>query len=469
MSSTRLTVTRAVRTTVGLVGVAAAVATIVFAGRLDLPDIGGAPASVTVEPVAADQSRVCTGSLIELGQDAAAATAATSVGSPVVVAGDGVDGAATSSTLAAPDDSAGREGPTVLSAEPSDGDSVLAGAQSQSVELERLSGFSASSCTETAAESWLVGGSTDVGQTTVLTLANPSTVDASVSLEVFGESGAVDASGASGIVVAAGSQRIISLAGIAPNLLIPVVHVTSVGAPVAAALQQSAVRSITPEGVDVVGPSASPADSQIIPGFIVPSSRPVDRADGYDFRVPGVRVLAPGGFDAQVTVVARASDGTLSEPRTVTTAAGTVTDVPLDDLAPGEYTLLVTSDQPVTSAGHSASSRDDKDDFAWFAATTPLAATATVAVPPGAQATMRIANPTDEDRTVSLVSSGAETTVDVPAGGSIQRDVDGDVVYELSGTDGLHAAVTLLGDVGISSYPLTAPSAASDPVVVRMR
>lgn len=465
MSSTRLTVTRTVRTVVGLVGVGAAVATIVFAGRLDLPDIGTAPASTTIQPVAADQSRVCGGTLIELGQDAAAATAATSVGSPAVVAGS----AATSSVLTAPDDSSGREGPTVLSSGPSDGGSTLAGAQSQSVALERLSGFAASACSEPSAESWLVGGSTDVGQTTVLTLANPSSVDASVSLEVFGESGVVDAAGASGIIVAAGSQRIVSLAGVAPNVQVPVVHVTSIGAPVAAALQQSAVRSITPEGVDIVGPSASPSDEQVVPGFIVPSSRPVARADGYDYRVPGVRILAPGSFDGQVTVVARSSDGSSSEPRSVSAPAGTVADVPLDDLAPGVYTLVITSDQPVVVAGHSASTRGDLDDFAWFASATPLADTATVAIAPGGAATLSIMNPGADDRTVTISSSGAEDRLIVPAGGTVLRPVSERGVYDIAGVDGLYSAVTMLGADGIASYPIAPPSAASDPVVVRMR
>jgi hypothetical protein len=454
---------------VGLVGVAAAVATIVVAGRLDLPDIGRAPASVTVEPVAAEQSRVCAGALVEIGQDPAAATAATAVGSPSLTAANGVDGDASSSTLSAPDDSAGRGGPVLLTAEPTTNGSTLAGAQSQRVGLERLSGVAASACTEAAADAWLVGGSTDVGQTTVVTLTNPSTVDASVSLEVFGENGIVDAAGAAGIVVSAGSQRILSLAGIAPNVIVPVVHVTSIGAPVAARLQQSAVRSITPEGLEVIGSSASPAEAQVIPGFVVPSSRPVDRADGYDFRVPGVRILVPGTFDGEVTVVARTSDGSTSEPRTVSASAGSVIDVPLDDLSPGEYDLLIASNEPVVAAAHSASTRDERDDFAWFASALPLDGTTTAAVASGREATISLVNTTDDARTVTVASAGDDAEVEVPAGGSIRHDVSGGRVYEMSGTEGLHAAVTMLSDEGYASYPVSPPSAASDPVVVRTR
>jgi hypothetical protein len=470
MSPTRLTVTRAVRTTVGLVGVAAAVATIMVAGRLDLPAVGRAPASVTVEPVAADQSRVCAGGLVELGQDPAAATAATSVGDPSIVSGGvGGDAEIASSSLAAPDDAAGGRGPTILSAEPGQSDATLAGAQSQRVDRERLSGFAASACSEPAAESWLVGGSTDVGQTTVIALANPATVDATVTLEIYGESGRVDAAGAAGIVVEAGTQRLVSLAGLAPNVVLPVVHVVSVGASVTATLQQSAVRSITPEGVEIVGTSSAPSDEQIVPGFVVPSSRPVERADGYDFRVPGVRVLVPGAYDGEVTVVARSADGTESEPQIVRATAASVIDVPLDGLPAGEYSLVVTSDEPVIAAAHSASSRGEGDDFAWFAATTALDDDATVAVASGPQATIGIANPTGEDRTVALIRGDSEREIVVPAGGSAVTDVEDGRVYRLSGVEGLHAAVTLHGDEGFASAPVSPPSAASDPVVVRTR
>jgi hypothetical protein len=469
MSPTRLTVTRAVRTTVGLVGVAAAVATIMVAGRLDLPAVGRAPASVTVEPVAADQSRVCAGGLVELGQDPAAATAATSVGDPSIVSGGVGDAEITSSSLAAPDDAAGGTGPTILSAAPAQADATLAGAQSQRVDLERLSGFAASSCSEPAAESWLVGGSTDVGQTTVVALANPATVDATVTMEVYGESGHVDAAGAAGIVLEAGTQRLVSLAGLAPNVVLPVIHVVSVGASVTATLQQSAVRSITPEGVEVVGTSSAPSDEQIIPGFVVPSSRPVDRADGYDFRVPGVRVLVPGTYDGDVTVVARSADGTASEPQIVRATAESVIDVPLDGLPAGEYSLVVTSDEPVIAAAHSASSRGEGDDIAWFAATMALDDEATVAVASGPQATIGVTNPTGEDRTVSLIAGGSERELVVPAGGSALADVADGRVYRLSGVEGLHAAVTMLGDEGFASAPVSPPSAASDPVVVRTR
>jgi hypothetical protein len=469
VNTRRQRATRAVRTIVGLVGVGAAVATVLVAGRLDLPDIGSAPSAATIEPVPAAQSRACSGPLMELGQDAAAATAATSVGSPIVVAGEGLDGAVASTPLAAPDDTAGATGPALLSAPATEDESTLAGAQSQAVERDRMRGYAASACAEPVSDAWLVAGSSDVGQSTVVNLVNPSAVEASVTLEVFGETGRVDAPAAAGIVVEPGTQRIVALAGIAPNLQTPVVHMSSIGAAVVATLQQSAVRAITAEGVDVVGSTSSPAAEQTIAGFVVPLTRPVERSEGYDWRVPGVRLLVPGSFDSQVTIVATRTDGTTSAPQTVDATAGAVIDVPVSDLAPGEYSITVTSSEPVVAAAHTASLRSDRSDFAWFVSTVPLDDTATVSVVNGPSPALHLVNASGEERTVVVAWNGGERSVIVPAGGSTVQRIESRRTYVLSDVAGMHAAITYIGDAGIASFAVAPPSAASDPVVVRTR
>lgn len=469
--SRRPTATRVIRTVIGVVGVAAAVATVLVAGRLDVPAIGTDPAGVTVTPVAAAQSRVCAGPLVEVGGDAAAATAVSSVGPPVVAAGDGLDVPADVSAVAAPDDVAGGPGPSVLTAPPADDGTALAGSQAQSVAGERLAGFAASSCVEATPESWLVGGSTDVGQSTVVLLTNPTNVEANVTIEVFGEAGPVDAPGASGIVVAPTSQRIVPLAGIAPNVQIPTVHVSSVGAPIAASLQQSAVRAITPEGLDVIGATTAPGVEHVIPGFTVPASQPADGATGYDYRVPGVRVVAPGTFDSEVTITATPVGGTASEPRVATVPAGSAVEVPLDDLAPGDYSLTVTSDVPVVTAAHAATIADGVTDFAWFAAAEPLDDGATVAVAgdQGAGAVLYLVNTGAEDRPATIVGPGGERGFVVAAGGSPKRIGGIAGISVLSGVEGLSAAVVYPGASEFASFVLAPPGAASDPIVVRTR
>jgi hypothetical protein len=414
---------------------------------------------------------VCAGPLVEIGSDPAAATAASSIGAPSIIGGDGDVVATEVSAVAAPDDAAGGAGPSVISAPPAEDTTALAGSQTQSVTSERLAGFAASACVEATPETWLVGGSTDVGQSTVVLLANASTVEASVTLEVFGESGPIDAPGASGIVVEPGTQRIVALAGIAPNVQLPAVHVTSVGAPIAATLQQSAIRAITPEGVDTVGATTAPATEHVIPGFSVPQSQPAEGVTGYDYRVPGVRVLSPGSFDSEVTITATPVTGAPAEPRIAVVPAGSSVDVPLGDLAPGSYSLTVTSDVPVVAAAHAAASAEDASDFAWFAAAQPLDESATVAIagPERSTAVLSLVNPGAGDRTVGVVDARGERQVVVPGGGSPVLVTDAAALTVLTGVDGLSAAVVYAAGASFASFVIAPPSAASDPVVVRTR
>ena len=111
-----------------------------------------------------------------------------------------------------------------------------------------------------------------------------------------GEAGPVEAPSALGIIVPPGSQRVLSLAGLAPNLTSPVVHVTSTGGAIAASLETSVVVGLAPAGIELTGVTAAPATSQVIPGLVVPQAGGVeaseDHADGDDF--PAVRLFAPG-------------------------------------------------------------------------------------------------------------------------------------------------------------------------------
>src|SRR5690606_4453511 len=136
---------------------------------------------------------------------------------------------------------------------------LLAGSQVQTLNGAGLTGMSAAECVEARSDIWLVGGASDTGRTSILTLANPGEVAATVSVQIFSEEGQVAAPGAEGIVVQPNSETSYSLAGFAPDVVSPVIHVTSVGGNVVAHLQQSTVRILEPGGVDIVGPSAGPA------------------------------------------------------------------------------------------------------------------------------------------------------------------------------------------------------------------
>ena len=133
-------------------------------------------------------------------------------------------------------------------------------------------------------------GRPSVGRTSILTLSNPTAVTAQVSLQIFGEEGAVEAPGLLGIEVQPGAQRVLSLAGFAPGLVSPIVHVEARGGQVVAYLQQSIVRGLDASGVDLVDAAPDPATDLTFPGVrifdAVGTSRPLV-AGGLGRRRPG--------------------------------------------------------------------------------------------------------------------------------------------------------------------------------------
>jgi hypothetical protein len=154
---------------------------------------------VTVTPEPSDQVRVCPGALLRLGDESGQnANTASSLGAPKVSSGgSGAD--LVSAPLAKSDANTGgrASAPDRLTIAPTAG-GTLAGAQSQLADAQDYTGFAAANCAEPSGSIWLVGGSTAVGRLTLLTLANPSQVDATVELTIAGANGPVTAPGRSG-------------------------------------------------------------------------------------------------------------------------------------------------------------------------------------------------------------------------------------------------------------------------------
>ena len=300
------------RLAVGLGGLVVAGVVVAGATVLPLPALDATPAGRLVEPVPVDQVRVCPGSVLRLSdQDGAAATTSSAVGEPVVessASAGGVDAA----DLAGADGTSSR--PLALTA-PVEGDVVplLSGAQAQQVEDPELYGFASAPCTEPTSSTWLVGGSTQTGRVSLVTLANPTDVNSTVDLGIVAEQGEVQGPGIDGIVVAPRSQKVVPLSGFATGLVSPVVHVQSRGGRIVASLQQSVVRTLDPGGVDVVSGGAAPARQVVVPGIVVRDSASLEGAvsepSSADLQSV-VRVYVPGEEAAQVSVTLSTADGT---------------------------------------------------------------------------------------------------------------------------------------------------------------
>ncbi|MGR0320220.1 DUF5719 family protein [Agromyces sp. ZXT2-3] len=446
------------------------------ASALPLPEFVAEPPSTDVQPAESRQLQVCPGPLLSLADDSSSAAAARSVGSAdLAIASDPQDAAIDQVMIDAPDDAAAgaNGGPTAISAEPGTVlAGMLAGAQSQEADSESLRGLAAAACVEPSADSWLVAGATDVGRSGLVLLSNPGEVSSTVDVRVVGETGTVEAPSGLGIVVPPASQRIVSLAGLAPNVRAPVVHVTSTGAPIAAALQHSVVLGLDPAGVELSTPAAAPATRQVVPGVVVSGEGGVapddDHAEGDDF--PALRLYAPDAAEAAAVVEIRDDAGTVVSEVEVTLAPGQVPDLPLGTLDPGAYTLVVDADAPIVASARSTVLTEGDDpilaDLAWSVATGALLERAAVAIPDGPGATLRLANPEEADVTATVTADGEERSVTVPAGGAASVAVQAGDRVILDGVEGLHGAVTFGGDERIAAMPIAPPGPLASPVRV---
>ncbi|MGK9148822.1 hypothetical protein KXS11_14430 [Plantibacter flavus] len=465
------------RIVTGLVGVGVAAVTIAAAGQLSLPTVEIAPQDVLVTPVAGDQSLVCPGPLLALAQDATAATAAGSFGPASVDFGaDGVT--PTTTQLAAPDNTsgAGDGSPTVVTVPGASDGTVtpLSGAQSQIAAEADIAGLAAAACTPASGESWLVGGSSDIGRTTLVLLSNPSAVDANVTLDVFGTAGRVDAPGAAGIVVASNTQRVVALTGLAPNEPTPVVHVTSTGGQIVAALQQSTVRVLAPGGVEVQGPTAAPSTDLVIPGLVVTAPAAAGQSSdtaAVDDRATALRLFAPGAEAADVVITAT-RENSKDEPIVIdaTIQPGVPGEIALAELPAGEFSLQITSDQPVVAAARSNARGGALEDFAWFGATAPLDDTASFTVPTGPGQKLHVLNPTDAEAVLTLTdANGTETTAKVAAGAAATIAVAAGRSYVMEGADGLYASISLASPGRLASLAVSPPNPLASAISVYPR
>jgi hypothetical protein len=246
----------------------------------------------------------------------------------------------------------GGSAPRALTAAAATSTGALAGAQLEQVTLGDAAGLVATSCTAPQSDVWFAAGATSTGRTTVLTLANASSVGAEVGVRVWTENGPVDSASFSELLVPAKGRTAVSLAGIAPTVGGIVVRVTSTGGRVGAALEQRTVRGLESGGVDMTGPTASPATEQVVAGVRVLGAAAVasaSRADDYADLQTVVRVLVPGADATDVSITATPDGG--GQPVTLgrRVAGGVVTDFPVTGLVDGTYTFRVSAKLPIVT------------------------------------------------------------------------------------------------------------------------
>lgn len=288
------------------------------------------------------------------------------------------------------------DGATILSAEALAGQKPsAAGVLKYTATDGDLQGSAAANCQPPANDHWLAGASTTVGRTSVLLLSNASSTPATVSLELFGSKGQIQAPGSRGLLVAPGTTRSIVLAGLAPGEAQLSVHVRSAGGPVAAAIQQSVLRGLTPGGVDFIVPGAAPAARQVMTGLDIQDAggiAAVTGKGGFDDAGPALAITVPGPSDAVVEVKLFGRDGQKALPGggVVTAKGGAVTEISLAGVPAGHYTVSTSSDVSFVASARVTRgvNSEQASDIAWAASGVRLGSQHVVPVPQGGERTL---------------------------------------------------------------------------------
>ncbi len=241
-----------------------------------------------------------------------------------------------------------------------------------------LRGLAASPCVPATDEAWLVGGSTLVGDSTRLVLANPGTATATVRASVLSAQDGRPPRPVPDLALAPGEQRSVLLEGVVPGAASVAVRVASEGGAVSAWLVTTSLRGLVPQGVDVVVPGEGPRQRQVVPGVVV------QRGDA----TPVLRLVAPSGPPVVASWELSGPDGAVvpeDSPLAVTVPGGSVADVPLAGLGSGGHTVVVTGDGPLTAAvGQRSSDEPERaGDHAWTGAAPALTGAVLVALPDG--------------------------------------------------------------------------------------
>lgn len=353
-------------------------------------------------------------------------------------------------------------GSMVLRAAPSEAEAAAAFAVAAAVsraDSGDLRGLTAVACPPSATTSWLVGGTTLVGSSALLTLRNVGATPATVTVRAWDAIGEVPVSG-TGTVVPPGQEVTQALEASVPDAERLAIQVTATGGQVSPTVQTSQLTGLTPAGTSVIGPTTMPALVQLLPGVVLTTTT-VDEAD------PSlVRIVNPGENATTVTLDLLGEDGVtrLTDDAGLVIEAGAVADVSLAGAPAGTFTVRVTADDPVVAGAmlvrRGEPAPEDPDvpvlDRTWLSAV-PGAVSSAVTIPGlgslAERAVLVIGNDESDAATVTVTALDATGAVvatqdvSVPATGGASLEITrlgvGTVAVVLDSTQPVSAGVVL--------------------------
>ncbi|MFC5380263.1 DUF5719 family protein [Aquipuribacter nitratireducens] len=235
-------------------------------------------------------------------------------------------------------------------------------------------GLSVTACPLSATTSWLLLGSTGVGERPEVRVTGTGETAAVVDLAVGSVDGPVDTPAATGVLVPPGETTSLRVDAVAPDLPVVLVRVTARDGTVAVTGSDTGLAGLVPLGRARAAAQTAPDRTAVLPAVVVPAGPDaVSRV-----------LLAPAGDEAAVTqVVVTGDDGPVDIGEAAVTVApgGGVAVVDLAGLEPGRYTVGVRADVPVVAAATWQQRRDGEplegltgvpSDRALVQATTPV-------------------------------------------------------------------------------------------------
>ncbi len=266
-------------------------------------------------------------------------------------------------------------------------------------------GLAATPCATPSPDVWLLAGGGDATRRERLVVANPGANTLTVDVEVYGAAGKRVGAAAGRLAVPPHGRVSLLLDALAAGESSPAVHVTATGGVITAVLEDAWIEGAVGRGRDDSAAAAAPALEQVVPATVLAGPA-------------HLRLLVPGPDEAVVLARLLTPDGPLALPGggVSRVKGGTVLDVDLGSVAPGDYAIQIRSDQPVTAAvlvQRLGADGKGPSDLAWVPATPSLAATQTLTgspVPAGAAAQLVLAG-TGGPWRATLTSVGPDGTV----------------------------------------------------------
>lgn len=213
-------------------------------------------------------------------------------------------------------------------------------------------------CSIDESDQWFVGGAGSVVSKSSLQIINSGLSTSVVDLFVYTPNGV---SPVNSIRVSKNSSKQIYLDSLAPGESSVAIHAITRSGRVTMFLHDQRQRGLQNLGSDLVSQSANPEKRVVIPAInnIALSGRNT---------VQMLRILAPGNVNANVRAKLIASDGTFAplELDDVNVKGGNVKDIIFKPvLLAKNFSLVLTSDQPIVAAVKSSGTFDGTNEFTW--------------------------------------------------------------------------------------------------------